>query len=305
MSLGKKLANYRKLAGLTQQQLGEALDFSPQAISKWENDLAEPDLSTLRALSELYKVPIGEMIDPNIGVSEPPIQEASEEFNGEVKEEFVEKSEEETKEEQNSTPIGFCKTCGIIVTEETVGEKTPSILCKKCRDKRNYDAHRAAEELKKKEKARFESNRYLIKRKITISSIVAGLVSMLFITIMIASAVNTGNLKLIPVTLIGSYIVFAFVACLFYDCVVSDIFLDWTCKSFRFPGLIFTFDLDGIIWLIGMKLLFWLLGLLLGLFSAMIGIAIGMVCAPFVFPFIMRSLKKSFINGTESSYVFI
>jgi transcriptional regulator with XRE-family HTH domain len=59
MSLGRKLANYRKLAGFTQQQLGEALNLSPQAISKWENDLAEPDLATLRALSELYKIPIG------------------------------------------------------------------------------------------------------------------------------------------------------------------------------------------------------------------------------------------------------
>ena len=75
MALGKKLANYRKLAGLTQQQLGEQLNLSPQAISKWENDLAEPDLATLRTLADLYKVSVGELIDPDTGVSEPAPQE--------------------------------------------------------------------------------------------------------------------------------------------------------------------------------------------------------------------------------------
>ena len=40
MTLGKKLSSYRKIAGLTQQQLGEHLNLSAQAISKWENDLA-------------------------------------------------------------------------------------------------------------------------------------------------------------------------------------------------------------------------------------------------------------------------
>ena len=34
MTLGKKLAGYRKLAGMTQQQLGDILNLSAQAISK-------------------------------------------------------------------------------------------------------------------------------------------------------------------------------------------------------------------------------------------------------------------------------
>ena len=297
MSLGKKLANYRKLAGLTQQQLGEALDFSPQAISKWENDLAEPDLSTLRALSELYKVPIGEMIDPNIGVLEPPIQEPSEEeLNAEIK--------EEVKEEKSSAPIGFCKTCGSIVTEETVGEKTPTMICKKCCQKRNADAIRAIEELERKEKVRVELNKSLIVKKFTLSTIVAGVVLVAFISIMLSLIVNTANFKLIPFTLIGSYIVFAFVACLFYDCFVNEVLFDWMTKTFRFPGLIFTFDLDGFVWLIGMKILFWFLGLLFSFGATLIGIAIGMVAAPFIFPFIMVNLKKSIVNGTASDYIF-
>ena len=63
MTLGKKLSGYRKMLGITQQQLGERLNLSPQAISKWENDLAEPDLATLKMLAELYKVSIDELLD--------------------------------------------------------------------------------------------------------------------------------------------------------------------------------------------------------------------------------------------------
>ena len=109
MTLGKKLANYRKLSGLTQQQLGEQLNLSPQAISKWENDLAEPDLATLRTLADLYNVPVGELINPDTTVSEPVAQE---------------KSDVVIIKEEKPETIGFCKNCGIAVTEETLGEKS-------------------------------------------------------------------------------------------------------------------------------------------------------------------------------------
>ena len=67
MTLGKKLSGYRKIAGLTQQQLGDYLNLSAQAISKWEKDMTEPDLSTLRSLAELYQVSVDELIDLNSG----------------------------------------------------------------------------------------------------------------------------------------------------------------------------------------------------------------------------------------------
>jgi transcriptional regulator with XRE-family HTH domain len=65
MTLGKKLSGYRKLSGMTQQQLGDKLNLSPQAISKWENDLAEPDLTTLKTLAELYQVTVDKLLDLN------------------------------------------------------------------------------------------------------------------------------------------------------------------------------------------------------------------------------------------------
>lgn len=283
MSLGKNLSNYRKRAGLTQQQLGEHLSLSPQAISKWENDLAEPDLSTLRTLADLYKVSVDKLIAPDADISD--LQEP----NMEAAEEKADKKE----------PVGFCQTCGSIVTAETIGSQDPVIICSNCLKKRIAD-EKASKEM---DARRAEIHRNVItsttKTKLIKSLVVAGIVTLLFWVLSIVVFGVPG----IAAGFIGSYIVFSFIACLFYDCFVNDALFEWTTKSFEFPGLIFTFDLDGVIWLIGMKLLFWILGVLLGLLAALIGISIGLITAPFVFPFIMHDVRKSITNGTESDYI--
>ncbi len=38
MTLGEKMAQYRKRNNLTQDGVAEALGLTPQAVSKWEND---------------------------------------------------------------------------------------------------------------------------------------------------------------------------------------------------------------------------------------------------------------------------
>ena len=63
MSLGNKLAALRKNSNMTQEALGKRLDISAQAVSKWENDLSEPDMATLKKLSSIYNVPIAEFYD--------------------------------------------------------------------------------------------------------------------------------------------------------------------------------------------------------------------------------------------------
>lgn len=63
MSLGEKLSTLRKNQGLTQAQLGEKLNLSAQAVSKWENNLAEPDIATLRKLAFIYGVSIEDIVN--------------------------------------------------------------------------------------------------------------------------------------------------------------------------------------------------------------------------------------------------
>ena len=50
MELNERIAAVRKAAGLTQEQLGELLGVSRQAVSKWESRQAVPDALTITAL---------------------------------------------------------------------------------------------------------------------------------------------------------------------------------------------------------------------------------------------------------------
>lgn len=61
-TLGQRLAHYRKEKGFTQQQLGELINVSPQAISKWENDQAEPDVSMLITLASLFEISLNALL---------------------------------------------------------------------------------------------------------------------------------------------------------------------------------------------------------------------------------------------------
>ena len=56
MELKDRIAAVRKAAGLTQEQLGELLGVTRQAVSKWESGQTAPDAATLAALCEQLHV---------------------------------------------------------------------------------------------------------------------------------------------------------------------------------------------------------------------------------------------------------
>lgn len=56
MTLARKIQKYRKMRGLTQEELAEALGVSHQSISKWESAQATPGLDKVLLLSEYFQV---------------------------------------------------------------------------------------------------------------------------------------------------------------------------------------------------------------------------------------------------------
>ncbi len=52
-TLGNRIAEKRRAAGLKQDEVAERLGVSPQAVSKWENDISAPDISLLPPLAAL------------------------------------------------------------------------------------------------------------------------------------------------------------------------------------------------------------------------------------------------------------
>ena len=59
MTIGQRIAERRKLLGISQENLGERMGVSRQAISKWEADAAIPEIDKLIALSKLFDVSVG------------------------------------------------------------------------------------------------------------------------------------------------------------------------------------------------------------------------------------------------------
>lgn len=56
MSLGEKLLDLRKKAGLSQEEVADKLGVSRQTVSKWETDQTVPELIKVKLLSQLYNV---------------------------------------------------------------------------------------------------------------------------------------------------------------------------------------------------------------------------------------------------------
>lgn len=63
MTLGEKIKEARKQAGLSQEQLSEKLGISRSAVAKWEIDRGIPDVDNLKILSQLLGVSIDYLLD--------------------------------------------------------------------------------------------------------------------------------------------------------------------------------------------------------------------------------------------------
>ena len=66
MKLPEKIQRERKKMGLSQEKLAEKIGVSRQAITKWENGLASPELEKIVSLSECFKVSTDYLLKDNI-----------------------------------------------------------------------------------------------------------------------------------------------------------------------------------------------------------------------------------------------
>ena len=77
MSLGEKIREQRKQAGLSQEQLAEKLNVSRQAITKWETDKGIPDIANLIAISEEFGLSLDELIKGDHSVKKKIVSDSS------------------------------------------------------------------------------------------------------------------------------------------------------------------------------------------------------------------------------------
>ena len=61
MEIGKQIKQMRQKRGITQEEMSQQFGVTPQAISKWEREVATPDIALLPAISAYFGVTIDEL----------------------------------------------------------------------------------------------------------------------------------------------------------------------------------------------------------------------------------------------------
>ena len=66
ITLGENIKKKRTEQGITQEQLAEVLDVSPQAVSRWENESSCPDIALLPVIAGYFDVTVDELLGADI-----------------------------------------------------------------------------------------------------------------------------------------------------------------------------------------------------------------------------------------------
>lgn len=61
-TIGNRISHLRKEKGITQEDMAEKLGVTPQAVSKWENDISYPDILLLPKIAHMLEVTVDELL---------------------------------------------------------------------------------------------------------------------------------------------------------------------------------------------------------------------------------------------------
>lgn len=271
--LSNNIKTLRMKMGLTENELADMLTATTQDVLKWENGEQEPSIDTIRKMASIFKVTISEIIGEEFHVPE-----------------GISKSEN-VATEQPKTVLTICENCKRpiykseeIVTSTRYVENTPTTcyICSDC-DKLN----------KEKQQQKVEKNSKSHRNK---SFVWGTIISIIVLVIGILAGVSgeTGGETIALIALLPIF-TFTFVSCIFLNNnFVGEIFLEIASWGFvKFPGIIFSFSLDGFLWLIGIKILFGIMGFILGGLTVLLALIICMPLSAIAYPFaIVKSYKN-------------
>ena len=282
--LGKNIAEYRKRQNMTQSELGQKLNISAQAVSKWEKGLSEPDIDTIKKMCEIFSCSINELTSMEASSSE-----AAATASG------VKASESEYGAQ--TIIMGYCDICKkpLRKVNDYKVEKTTDgqiVICNTCSAKKTY------------EKSVAEQRTHESEFKVSMFWSVAAAIVTLVVLMIVGFKLNNIMLAILG-GIVCAYAVFALVSQWIWDNAVCDC-IEFFMRSFNMPGIIFSLDLDGIIWFICVKLTLSFLAITLSVVWFLIGLVISSVFAAFYFPFGLaewlkekRELKEKKENNFE------
>lgn len=100
-TLGERIYQYRTARGLSQLELSELLEVSRQSVSKWETDVAVPELSKLVKMAEVFEISLDALVLGKEEEKEEAVKEP------EIKEDITPKIEKVRETSRMKTGFGF------------------------------------------------------------------------------------------------------------------------------------------------------------------------------------------------------
>ena len=296
MTLGQKLKELRQEKSLTQKDLADKLHVSFQTVSKWENGENEPDISTLRELAKLFECSVDYLINEDEIEHEKESEPNKEE--GVTKTIIVHQKE-----------LHVCERCNKDIPEDELvmedvlvrhggrghsAEYRKAYYHKDCLE----ETQKERAETKRKAKIAYASK---AKKLSFFWGIFGGSVALIATMIGLLVGAKTLHPAIsVLLSIVAGYGIFSMVYCIISGSYIGEVFVWCAGLSIKFPGLIFSWDLDGFAWLIAMKVLFAVLGFLIGVFALMFAIAFSAALGMISFPFVLIHNEN---NGYEDSLI--
>lgn len=254
---GKVIAKYRKLNNLTQSQLAEKLFISPQAVSKWELDQSEPDLATIKKITEIFHLTLDQFF--------------SEEKSLEEKVEAVNPDKER------------CDICldhfdhGALIKAQDLN------LCQHCLNTLDEE-DRSLLSLKESMPKVFQGIKLGGKLPFYIGW---GLGIVIFVVLIISHLISSNNdMSFIEYLLISfgiSIFSITFGTQLLYGSWLRDFLIGFFGKTVGMPGVLFELSIDGLIFLILVKILLGFIVMAISLAVALLGIVVTIAISPITY----------------------
>ena len=284
MTLGQKIKKLRNDKGLTQKDLADQVHVTFQTVSKWEKDENEPDVSTLREIAKLFGVTVDYLINEDEEVA---TQEEKEEEPPVTKTIIV-----------HQEALHVCAKCGKDIPEDELVSEDVTKKERHGRYTRTVNIgqtyyHKSCLEEVKKERAETArrvraANCASAKKKCFGWGIAGGVVAL-----GISLAIFLNNMQYVHPALgvlysvLIGYGIFAMLYCIISGSYIGDVFVWCATLSIKFPGLIFSWSIEGFAWLIVMKILFAILGFLIGVLALLLAIVLSATLGGISFPFVL------------------
>lgn len=288
MKTGKNIHDLRVKANLTQKDLGDKLNVTPQAISRWEQNLVEPSLETLKKMSQIFGVSIDQIVGSYNELEE------NKDTNAIVTGNVIATNEEAGDNKQKRV-ITYCKDCHKAIeegehfhTSSTGGKNSRTYeICDKCYEERQERMH-AAQKIKHAKTLKSAWIRAILSG---IAGVLVGVIA-LVIVCTIKSSATVIAVTSIFIPLLG-YGAFALAFCVKMDNnFVGSLLIKISSLAFvQAPGVIFNLSLSGIISLIAIKIVLSIICTFILGFGVLIAIAICFPISMIVFPFSYKWAK--------------